>query len=289
MARGLGKGLNVGKGLNAFFPEMKVGLEETIQEIKLKEIRPNPYQPRKTFEQEAINELKESILQHGILQPIVVRKSIKGYEIVVGERRFRAATEAKLTAIPAVIRDLSEQQMMELALLENLQREDLTPIEEAQAYQTLMEQLNFTQEALAKRLGKSRPHIANHIRLLSLPKPIQQLISDGKLSMGHGRTLLGLKNKDKLNSLVEKIIREHMNVRQVELIVQQLNNVSRENKKKKPEKDVFIKERETYLQEYFGTAVTIKKQKKKGKIEIEFFSQDDLDRILELLQAQQSS
>jgi ParB family chromosome partitioning protein len=268
---------------------MKVGLEETIQEIKLKEIRPNPYQPRKTFEQEAINELKESILQHGILQPIVVRKSIKGYEIVVGERRFRAATEAKLTAIPAVIRDLSEQQMMELALLENLQREDLTPIEEAQAYQTLMEQLNFTQEALAKRLGKSRPHIANHLRLLSLPKPIQQLISDGKLSMGHGRTLLGLKNKDKLNSLIEKIIREHLNVRQVELIVQQLNNVTRETKKKKPEKDVFIKERETYLQEYFGTAVTIKKQKKKGKIEIEFFSQDDLDRILELLQAQQSS
>jgi ParB family chromosome partitioning protein len=289
MARGLGKGLNVGKGLNAFFPEMKVGQEETIQEIKLKEIRPNPYQPRKTFEQEAINELKDSILQHGILQPIVVRKSIKGFEIVVGERRFRAATEAKLTAIPAVIRDLSEQQMMELALLENLQREDLTPIEEAQAYQTLMEQLNFTQEALAKRLGKSRPHIANHIRLLSLPKPIQQLISDGKLSMGHGRTLLGLKNKDKLNSLIEKIIREHLNVRQVELIVQQLNNVSRETKKKKPEKDVFIKERESYLQEYFGTSVTIKKQKKKGKIEIEFFSQDDLDRILELLQAQQSS
>ncbi|OAS83134.1 MULTISPECIES: ParB/RepB/Spo0J family partition protein [Metabacillus] len=289
MARGLGKGLNVGKGLNAFFPEMKVGQEETIQEIKLKEIRPNPYQPRKTFEQESINELKDSILQHGILQPIVVRKSIKGFEIVVGERRFRAATEAKLTAIPAVIRDLSEQQMMELALLENLQREDLTPIEEAQAYQTLMEQLNFTQEALAKRLGKSRPHIANHVRLLSLPKPIQQLISDGKLSMGHGRTLLGLKNKDKLNSLIEKIIREHLNVRQVELIVQQLNNVSRETKKKKPEKDVFIKERESYLQEYFGTSVTIKKQKKKGKIEIEFFSQDDLDRILELLQAQQSS
>jgi ParB family chromosome partitioning protein len=153
-----------------------------------------------------------------------------------------------------------------------------------------MEQLNFTQEALAKRLGKSRPHIANHVRLLTLPKQIQQLISDGKLSMGHGRTLLGLKKKDKLNPLVEKIVREQLNVRQVELIVQQLNNnVPRETKKEKPEKDVFIKERETYLQEYFGTSVTIKKQKKKGKIEIEFFSQDDLDRILELLEAQQSS
>lgn len=284
MARGLGK------GINALFSNVEIGNEETVQEIKLSEIRPNPYQPRKTFEQEAINELKESILHHGILQPIVVRKSIKGYEIVVGERRFRAAKEAKFTVIPAVIRELTEQQMMELALLENLQREDLTPIEEAQAYQMLMEKLNFTQEALAKRLGKSRPHIANHVRLLTLPKQIQQYISEGKLSMGHGLTLLGLKKKDHVKPLVEKIIREQLNVRQVELLVQQLNNnVPRETKKNKPEKDVFIKERETYLQEYFGTSVTIKKQKKKGKIEIEFFSQDDLERILELLNAQQSS
>lgn len=285
MARGLGKGLNVGKGLQAFFPENE---EEKVEELKIKDIRPNPYQPRKTFDEDTIEELKQSILQHGILQPIVVRKSIKGYEIVVGERRFRAAKEANLTSVPAVVRDLSEKQMMELALLENLQREDLTPIEEAQAYQMLMEQLNVTQEALAKRLGKSRPHIANHVRLLTLPKQIQTLISDGKLSMGHGRTLLGLKNKEKLNPLVEKIIREQLNVRQVELIVQQLNeNVTHETKKK-PEKDIFIKERETYLREYFGTSVTIKKQKKKGKIEIEFFSQDDLERILELLQKEPS-
>ncbi|KKI89504.1 plasmid partitioning protein ParB [Bacillus sp. SA1-12] len=283
MAKGLGK------GINALFSHIEAGQDETVQDLKLKEIRPNPYQPRKVFDQEAINELKESILQHGILQPIVVRKSIKGFEIVVGERRFRAAKEAKLSVIPAVIRDFSEQQMMELALLENLQREDLTPIEEAQAYQALMEKLNLTQEVLAKRLGKSRPHIANHIRLLSLPEKIQHFISEGKLSMGHGRTLLGLKNKEKLNPLVEKIIREQLNVRQVELLVQQLNNVPRETKKKKPEKDVFIRERETYLQEYFGTSVTIRKQKKKGKIEIEFFSQDDLERILELLQSQQSS
>ena len=284
MAKGLGK------GINALFSNMEVSQEETVQEIKLNDIRPNPYQPRKTFEQVAINELKESILQHGILQPIVVRKSIKGFEIVVGERRFRAAKEAKLTTIPAVIRNLTEQQMMELALLENLQREDLTPIEEAQAYQTLMNQLDFTQEALAKRLGKSRPHIANHIRLLTLPSSIQQLISEGKLSMGHGRTLLGLKKKDTVNQLAEKIVREQLNVRQVELIVQQLNNnVPRETKKQKPEKDIFIKERETFLQEYFGTSVSIRKQKEKGKIEIEFFSQDDLDRILELLETKQSS
>ncbi|PGT82509.1 MULTISPECIES: ParB/RepB/Spo0J family partition protein [Bacillaceae] len=282
MARGLGK------GINALFTNMEVEKEESIQEININEIRPNPYQPRKVFEEDAINELKESILQHGVLQPIIVRKSIKGFEIVVGERRFRAAKAAELTVIPAVVRELSEQQMMELALLENLQREDLSPIEEALAYQKLMEHLDLTQEALAKRLGKSRPHIANHVRLLTLPDQIQQLIAEGKLSMGHGRTLLGLKNKEKLNALVEKIIREHLNVRQLEQLIQQLNsNVSRETKKKKPEKDVFIKERESFLQEYFGTSVTIKKQKKKGKIEIEFFSQDDLDRILELLEQQQ--
>ena len=284
MAKGLGK------GINALFSNMEASQEETVQEINLNDIRPNPYQPRKTFEQVAINELKESILQHGILQPIVIRKSIKGFEIVVGERRFRAAREAKLTTIPAVVRNLTEQQMMELALLENLQREDLTPIEEAQAYQTLMNQLDFTQEALAKRLGKSRPHIANHVRLLTLPSSIQQLISEGKLSMGHGRTLLGLKKKDTVNPLAEKVVREQLNVRQVELIVQQLNNnVPRETKKQKPEKDIFIKERETFLQEYFGTSVSIRKQKEKGKIEIEFFSQDDLDRILELLETKQSS
>ncbi|WP_026561626.1 ParB/RepB/Spo0J family partition protein [Bacillus sp. J37] len=281
MARGLGK------GINALFTNVEVGQEESVQEIKIKEIRPNPYQPRKVFEQDAINELKESILQHGVLQPIIVRKSIKGFEIVVGERRYRAAKEAKLTVIPAVVRNLTEQQMMELALLENLQREDLSPIEEAQAYQKLMEQLNVTQEALAKRLGKSRPHIANHVRLLTLPQKIQQLMAEGKLSMGHGRTLLGLKNKEKLNALVEKVMKDQLNVRQLEQIIQQLNNsVPRETKKKKPEKDVFIKERETFLQEYFGTSVTISKQKKKGKIEIEFFSQEDLNRILELLDRQ---
>ncbi|MED4453892.1 ParB/RepB/Spo0J family partition protein [Metabacillus fastidiosus] len=277
MARGLGK------GINALFSNVEIDKEEVIQEIKLHELRPNPYQPRKVFEKEAIEELKESIEQHGILQPIVVRKSIKGFEIVVGERRFRAAKEAKLATIPAVVREFSEQQMMELALLENLQREDLTPIEEAQAYSTLLEKLNYTQEQLAKRLGKSRPHIANHIRLLSLPKLVQSLISEGKLSMGHGRTILGLKDKDKLQPLVDKIIKEHLNVRQVEQIVQQLNeNVPRETKQK-PSKNIFIQERESLLRDYFGTGVTIKQQKEKGKIEIEFFSKEDLERILELI------
>jgi ParB family chromosome partitioning protein len=219
-----------------------------------------------------------------------VRKSIRGYEIVVGERRFRAAKEAKLETIPAVVRTLSEQQMMELAVLENLQREDLNPIEEGLAYQMLMEKLKLTQEEVAKRLGKSRPHIANHIRLLSLPQKIQELISGGKITMGHGRALLGLRQKEKLPSLVEKVTKEALNVRQLEKLIQQLNeNVPRETKKPEKKKDVFIKEREHFLRERFGTTVNIKQNKNKGKIEIEFFSKEDLERILEMLHQEDSS
>ncbi|MGG3561544.1 ParB/RepB/Spo0J family partition protein [Neobacillus rhizosphaerae] len=283
MAKGLGK------GLNAFFANVEPGKEEAVQEIKLKELRPNPYQPRKTFHQEAIDELRDSIIEHGILQPLVVRKSIRGYEIVVGERRFRAAKEAKLETVPAVVRELSEQQMMELAVLENLQREDLNPIEEGQAYQTLMEKLKLTQEEVAKRLGKSRPHIANHIRLLSLPQKIQELISAEKITMGHGRALLGLRQKAKLPAVVEKTIQEGLNVRQLEKLIQQLNeNVSRETKKPEKKKDVFLQEREHVLRERFGTTVNIKQNKNKGKIEIEFFSQEDLERILEMLDREET-
>ncbi|WP_099360705.1 ParB/RepB/Spo0J family partition protein [Fredinandcohnia onubensis] len=280
MAKGLGKGINA-----LFSTSMEVGNEEVVQEVKVTELRTNPYQPRKTFAPEAITELKESILTHGILQPIIVRKTIKGFEIVAGERRFRAAKEAKFSTVPVVIRELNEQQMMEIALLENLQREDLTPIEEAFAYQSLLDHLKITQEQLAKRLGKSRPHIANHLRLLSLPKHVQDLISEGKLSMGHGRTILGLKKKEKLNAVVEKVMAEELNVRQLEALISQINqNVPRETPKPpKKEKDIFIKEQESFLRERFGTSVSIKQNKKKGKIEIEFFSSDDLERILELL------
>lgn len=277
MAKGLGK------GINALFANVEVEASEKVQEIELKEIQPNPYQPRKVFTQEAIEELKDSILQHGVLQPIIVRKNIKGYEIVVGERRFRASKAAKLKTIPAVVREFDEQQMMELAILENLQREDLNPIEEAIAYQTLMDRIKLTQDELAKRLGKSRPHIANHIRLLTLPKYLQEYITEGKLTMGHGRALLGLKQKGQLKTLAERTIAEGLNVRQLEKLVQQLNeNVPRETKR--PEKkNVFIKEHENLLKERFGTNVMIKQMKNKGKIEIEFVNEEDLQRILELL------
>ncbi|MEI4804120.1 ParB/RepB/Spo0J family partition protein [Bacillus sp. NPDC077411] len=279
MAKGLGR------GINAFFPDLDVKEGETIQELQVNQLRPNPYQPRKYFHSEAIQELALSIKEHGILQPLIVRKSIKGYEIVAGERRFRAAKEAKLKTVPAVVRELNDQQMMEFALLENLQREDLTPIEEALAYQMLMEELKVTQEQLAKRLGKSRPHIANHIRLLSLPLFVQEMIVNGSISMGHGRTLLALKDKTKINSLLQRIKEEGLNVRQLEQIIQQMNEyVSRETKKQKPQRNIFFEEQETVLRERFGTSVKIKETKQeKGKIEIQFFNKDDLQRILEIL------
>ncbi|GIN92968.1 stage 0 sporulation protein J [Siminovitchia terrae] len=280
MAKGLGK------GINALFAniDVDVGTEETVREIQLTEIKPNPYQPRKIFSAEAIDELKESIKEHGILQPIIVRKSGKGYEIVAGERRFRAAKAAHFKKIPAVVREFNDAQMMELAVLENLQREDLTPMEEAAAYQTLMDKLGVTQEDLARRLGKSRPYIANHIRLLTLPPKIQKLITDGKLTMGHGRTLLGLKQKNKMLSVADQTIKEGLNVRQLERLIQKLNeNVPRETTKKVIKKDVFIREREDHLREKFGTTVTISQTKKKGKIEIEFLSPEDLERILEIM------
>ncbi|MDQ0220946.1 ParB/RepB/Spo0J family partition protein [Peribacillus cavernae] len=284
MAKGLGK------GINALFTNLEAK-DDAVQEIKLRDIRPNPYQPRKVFTPEAIEELKQSIIQHGILQPIIARKSIKGYEIVVGERRFRAAKEAGLKTVPVVVKELDEQQMMELAILENLQREDLNPIEEALAYQTLLEKLQLTQEELAKRLGKSRPHITNHIRLLSLPEEIQSNISESRISMGHGRTLLGLKNRNQIKDVVDKVIKDNMNVRQLEQYINLLNeDVSRETVPvAKPKKDVFIKERENSLRERFGTPVTIKQSRKKGKIEIEFFSKEDLERILEIIDSENLS
>jgi len=282
MSKGLGKGL--GKGINAIFPGESINQMETVEKVSVNLIKVNPFQPRKIFDEVALAELSESIKEHGVLQPIILRKKGKLFEIVVGERRFRASKAAGLNEIPAVIRGFTDQQMMEIAILENLQREDLTPIEEADAYQNLMENLSLTQEQLAFRLGKSRPHIANHIRLLSLPEVVREKISANKLSMGHGRALLGLKQKKLIPTIAEKVMKENLNVRQLEALVQRMNeNVSRETSKT-TNKDIFIEEKESQLREIFGTTVSIKKTKNKGKIEIEFFSEDDLERILELLE-----
>lgn len=272
----------LGKGLDALFPEVDE-TNDSIHELPIKECRPNPYQPRKTFRADGIEELKESIIEYGIIQPLIVRKSIKGYEIVAGERRYRAAKEAGLVTVPAVIKEMTDHQMMEIALLENLQREDLTPIEEAQAYSNLITELKITQEELSRRLGKSRSHIANMVRLLVLPKKIIAEINSGELTMGHGRALLGLQDKENILPVAEKTRKEKLNVRQIENLVNQLNTMKPE-KKTKPKKDIFITERESLLRDRFGTGVNILRGKKKGKIEIEFYSDDDLERIIEVLE-----
>ncbi|WP_088042126.1 ParB/RepB/Spo0J family partition protein [Bacillus sp. EAC] len=279
MAKGLGK------GIGAFFQDIDQQLnEEVVQEISLKELRPNPYQPRKFFDEIAMQELTQSVIEHGILQPIIARKSIKGFQIVAGERRFRAAKNAGLNTVPVIVRDLTEEQMMELAVLENLQRDDLNPLEEAEAYQTLIEQLHLTQEQLAKKLGKSRPHIANYLRILTLPNSVQEMVENGTLSMGHGRALLGLKRKGLIEGTALKVIEKNLSVREVETLVNELNsNVSRETIKKLPSKNVFFSEYEDVLQEKFGTSVKIKSVKDKGKIEIQFFNKEDLERILSII------
>lgn len=279
MAKGLGK------GINALFNNVE-GEEESVQNIELKLIEPNPFQPRKNFDKAAINELSDSIKIHGVLQPIILRNAKKGYQIVVGERRFRASKEAGLKEIPAVVRDMTDAEMMELSVIENLQREDLSPMEEAESYQFLMSNLELTQSKLAERVGKSRPYIANFVRLLTLPEVVQDYLRDESLSAGHGRALLGLKTKKNIVPLAEKSIKEALTVRQLEKLVTDINeNVSRETVKA-PRVPIFIRETESQLRNKFGTAVNIKRRDKKGKIEIEFLSDDDLDRILEILDVQ---
>ncbi|GGL57793.1 ParB/RepB/Spo0J family partition protein [Sporolactobacillus putidus] len=281
----------LGKGLDAFFPSaFSDEQENAVENVQLNDLRTNPYQPRKKFDEQGLEELASSIKEHGVIQPLVVRKSIKGYDIITGERRFRAAKMAGQKKVPVIIRELSDKEMMQIALIENLQREDLNPIEEASAYRKLMDELNLTQEELAAKLGKSRPHVANHLRLLQLDKAVKGLIEDGKLSMGHGRALVGLKDRKQVPQVVDKIIKEQMNVRQLETLIQKLNHhVSRETLKKKewimpPE----LKEKVQTLRERFGTSIKIKQaaDKNKGKIELDYYSADDLNRLLELLEGQ---
>ncbi|MDO4670576.1 MAG: ParB/RepB/Spo0J family partition protein [Aerococcus sp.] len=258
---------------------------ERVEEIPVEEVRPNPYQPRQTFDEDALRELAQSIEENGLLQPIIVRKSaIKGYEIIAGERRTRAVKLMGQDTIPAIVRQLTDNQMMETAIIENLQREDLTPIEEAMAYRHLMDTLNLTQAQAAKRLGKSRSYVANTLRLLDLNPDVKELVQAGKLSMGQARTLLGLKNKKEQSRLAHQVVEEGITVRELEKKVQALNEpASPVVVPPKKEKPAYIRENEDRLMDKFGTTVQIKDHGEHGKIEIEYLSKDDLTRILDLL------
>ena len=253
--------------------------KDSIQNIKLDELRANPYQPRKTFDEEALQELSDSIKEHGVFQPIIVKKGIKGYEIIAGERRVKASIMAGLKEIPAIVRDFNDQEMMEIALLENLQRENLTAIEEANAYKKLQENLNITQEELAKRLGKSRSHITNMLGLLSLPNDIQKDVQEKNISMAHARILSKLENKKQQEDLVKKIKKEKISVHELENMTsnekyERKNKITKSSNTKNEYQ--FI---ENELCEKLGTKVRIKK----NKIEISFVNSNDLNRLLEIM------
>lgn len=255
---------------------------DAVQYINIHDIMPNANQPRKTFSEEKIEELSKSIKEHGIIQPIVVRKKGKSYEIVAGERRWRAARKAELAKVPCLIRELSDEQNMLIAIIENMQREDLNPVEEAEGLNQMIVTFGMTQEQISKSVGKSRPYIANSLRLLKLPEYIKEEMAEGRLSAAHGRTLVTVEDEDVRKALCERIIKEGLSVRETEKLVSE----NGKGKKRKPaartkNPDVAIVEAE--LKEALGTRVTINQNGKKGKIEIEFFSRDELDRLIELL------
>ncbi len=283
----------LGRGLEELFNNENLDLQsmetkiyesatnEEIVEIPLEELRPNPYQPRKVFDEEALQDLADSIKEHGVFQPIIIKKSIKGYEIIAGERRYRASKIAGLTKIPAIIRNFTDEQMMEIALLENLQRENLNAIEEAIAYKKMIQNLGITQEELAKKVGKSRSHVTNIIGLLRLPQEVQQLVADSKITMGHARALSKLESEEEMKALANKIIDEHLPVRQTEEDlssdkIEKKVKISRVNNNSNTREFKYV---EDLLRDKLDTKVRIKEK----KIEISFTNVADLNRILEVL------
>ncbi|MBN3524293.1 ParB/RepB/Spo0J family partition protein [Paenibacillus apiarius] len=280
----------LGRGLDALIPSLSVNDDDKVVEVSLQQLRPNPYQPRKNFDEQSIQELAESIKQHGVIQPIIVRSVLKGYEIIAGERRFRASQLLGQATIPAVVRNFSDQQVMEIALIENLQRENLNAIELALAYQALMDQFSLTQEELSVKVGKSRSHIANFLRLLQLPEEVKDYVSRGTLSMGHARAIVGVKDPVKVKQLAKSAISQEWSVRQLEEAIQQLHKKGKATDKAKTlRKDPYLDELEENLRERFRTTVKIKQNKDKGKIEIAYFSKQDLERLLEMLQTLSSN
>ncbi|WP_075877340.1 ParB/RepB/Spo0J family partition protein [Merdibacter massiliensis] len=279
----------LGKGLAAIFGEDVSEVLEDIQqgksdthvsgrfEVAVDQVRPNPYQPRKSFDEARLKELAQSIQQHGVFTPILVKKSVGGYELIAGERRLRASKMAGLEKIPAIEMEFNDQQMMEIALLENIQREDLNVIEEAQAYEKMIQRLGYTQEELASHIGKSREHVTNTLRLLKLPVNLQGYVINHQLSMGHARALLSISDPQKMETLAKKIIQEQLSVRAVEKLVKELQKPK--EKKKEKERDIHMEAVCHRLEDRFQTNVTIDKH----HISIRYEDVNDLNRILEIL------
>jgi ParB family transcriptional regulator, chromosome partitioning protein len=288
----MNKNRGLGRGLGALIPEIDSESNDmTTTEIDLNLILSNPYQPRHEFSAEKLTELADSIKSHGIIQPLVVRRINGKMQLIAGERRLRAAKLAGLTTVPVVIKDISEQNMMEIAIVENIQREDLSPIEEAEAYRRLMNEFYLTQDDIAKKVGKSRPAIANTLRLLNLPTEVQTDLSSGTLTMGHARALLALKTSEEQKAVWAQIQLKQLSVRETEELIRKLNEppvVSRETKIAKTgtlQRDPNVMVVEEELQHALGTKVIIKGKGKTGKIEIDYYSEDDFERICEILKS----
>ncbi len=279
MAKKIG---GLGKGLSAIFSENDTEDKNEIVTLKISQIEPNRTQPRRSFDEEALQELAGSIADHGVLQPILVRPQIYGgYQIVAGERRYRASRMAGLTEIPAIVRELSDSETMQLALIENLQRQDLSPMEEAQGYRTLMDTYGFSQEEVARTVGKSRSAVANMLRLLGLPEEIKPLLEEGRLSAGHARALLGLNDPKDIEAAAMKIVDESLSVRQAESLVKKLNSDAKKPEKEKPQKLSRYAEVELALNQVLGTKVKIKDNKSDtgGELIIEFYDAPELYAI----------
>jgi ParB family chromosome partitioning protein len=272
----------LGKGLDALIP--KVSEEKTL-EVDVDLLSPNPHQPRLQYNEEKMVQLQQSIKSNGILQPILVRRLPDGYQIIAGERRWRAAQQLGMLKVPVIIRDVPEDKILELSLIENIQREELTPIEEAEAYNELIGRMGLTQQEVADRVGKDRSSIANYLRLLKLPAKIKEMVMQGLISMGHCRTLLGLEDAKEQEKVASQTLSKGLSVRQVEALVRKIKLEKKPKRaaKKEPDLDLFTRAAEEKLEKLFSTKVIIKKQGKVGSIVIRFFSDEDLDRIYNIL------
>lgn len=270
----------LGKGLDAIFAENTAESTEGAVSVRIGDIDPNRDQPRKEFDSEALSELADSISQHGVLQPLLLRPMpTGGYRIVAGERRWRAARMAGLTEVPAVIREMTDAEEMLFALIENLQREDLTPLEEARGYRTLIEAQDFTQEEVSQAVGKSRPAVTNALRLLNLPEDIQQMLEDGEITAGHARTLLSFKNEEDMH-LGAKKAKEGASVRELEALAKRLNEASTQVQPKVSRKNQYFEEAQLAMGEYLNRKVKVAGTKKKGTLQIEFYGEEDLQNLL---------
>lgn len=271
----------LGKGLAALIPETQAQAHEKVVYLNIDLIKPNPYQPRQEFEPQPLQELTDSIRVKGIIQPIIVRRSAIGFELIAGERRLRAAKELKLEQIPAIVREASDEDSLEISLIENIQRQELNPIEEAEAYQHLMDKFSLTQEKISEMVGRSRPSVANILRLLKLPQEIKEQIKKGKISFAHSRCLLEIEDKKEQLQLAKKIIDKGLSVRELENLVQQkTGSARRKNQSLAHKQDLYTKALEEELQYRLATRVKIIKGKKGGHIQIEFYSPEDLERIM---------